>query len=108
MGPRSRALLSRLTEADLSNAGFRIGSGRHVTIGSAPVWAQRISYVGELGWELYIPTEFATGVFDVVMSEGGGPAPRLVGYHAMDSLRCEKGYRSWGQDLSATGPGKPP
>jgi 4-methylaminobutanoate oxidase (formaldehyde-forming) len=100
MGPASRALLSRLTDADLSGPTFRFATGREIVIGYAPAWAQRISYVGELGWELYIPTEFATGVFDALISAGGDPAPRLIGYHAIDSLRCEKGHRSWGHDLS--------
>jgi 4-methylaminobutanoate oxidase (formaldehyde-forming) len=100
MGPASRRLLSRCTDADLSNEAFPFGSFREVTIGYAPVWALRITYVGELGWELYIPTEYAAGVYDLLVEIGAGLGLRLAGYHAMDSLRCEKGYRAWGSDLT--------
>jgi glycine cleavage system aminomethyltransferase T/glycine/D-amino acid oxidase-like deaminating enzyme len=101
MGPASRRLLSRCTDADLSNAAFPFASFREITIGYAPVWALRITYVGELGWELYIPTEYAAGVYDVLIETGGAFALRHAGYHAMDSLRCEKGYRAWGSDLTS-------
>jgi 4-methylaminobutanoate oxidase (formaldehyde-forming) len=65
----------------------------------APVRATRITYVGELGWELWVPTEFAQGVYDVVVEAGADLGLRHAGYHAMDSLRMEKAYRSWGHDL---------
>jgi glycine cleavage system aminomethyltransferase T/glycine/D-amino acid oxidase-like deaminating enzyme len=99
MGPRSRALLSRLTEADLSNAAFPFLSSREIWLGSAPVRAARVTYVGELGWELYVPTEFVGGVYDAVVAAGEDLGLRHAGYHAMDSLRIEKAYRSWGHDL---------
>jgi len=100
MGPRSRELLSRLTDADLSNASFPFGAAREIEIGYASVRAVRITYVGELGWELYVPAEFATAVYDEVTAAGEGLGLRHAGYHAMDSLRLEKGYRSWGHDIS--------
>jgi 4-methylaminobutanoate oxidase (formaldehyde-forming) len=99
MGPRSRELLARLTDADLSNAGFPYLSSREVWLASAPVRAARVTYVGELGWELYVPTEFAGAVYDAVVAAGDGLGLRHAGYHAMDSLRIEKAYRSWGHDL---------
>ena len=99
MGPRSRELLSRVTSADLSNAAFPFLSVREIWLGSAPVRAARVTYVGELGWELYVPTEFAGAVYDAVVAAGEGLGLRHAGYHAMDSLRIEKGYRSWGHDL---------
>jgi heterotetrameric sarcosine oxidase gamma subunit len=99
MGPRSRALLSRLTSADLSNAAFPFGTAREIELGYATVRATRITYVGELGWELYVPTEFAPAVYETVVAAGEELGLRHAGYHAMDSLRMEKGYRSWGHDI---------
>jgi len=99
MGPRSRELLARLTRADLSNAAFPFLSAREIWLASAPVRAARVTYVGELGWELYVPTEFAGGVYDAVVEAGEDLGLRHAGYHAMDSLRVEKAYRSWGHDL---------
>ena len=101
MGPRSRALLSRLTDADLSNAAFPFASAQAITVAGVPVRALRISYVGELGWELYVPAEFAAHVFDALVAEGEDLGLRHAGYHAMDSLRSEKAYRSWGHDISS-------
>ena len=99
MGPRSRTLLARLTSADLSNGLFPFGASREMWLASAPVRATRITYVGELGWELYVPTEFAPGVYDAIVIAGEDLGLRHAGYHAMDSLRMEKAYRSWGHDL---------
>jgi len=101
MGPRSRELLSRLTPADLSTAVFPFGASREIELGYATLRATRITYVGELGWELYVPTELAQGVYDALVAAGGEVGLRHAGYHAMDSLRLEKGYRSWGHDLGA-------
>jgi len=100
MGPRSRELLSRLADADLSTAAFPFGTSRVVDLGYARARATRITYVGELGWELYIPTEFVQDVFDRILAEGEGVGLRLAGYHAMNSLRLEKAYRSWGHDIT--------
>ena len=101
MGPRSRDLVSRLTSADLSAAAFRFRDSREIDIGYARVRASRITYVGELGWELYIPTEFAALVFDRIMETGADAGLRLAGYHALNSLRLEKAYRHWGHDIDS-------
>jgi 4-methylaminobutanoate oxidase (formaldehyde-forming) len=101
MGPRTRALLARLTDADLSNDAFPFATSRDVWLASAPVRATRITYVGELGWELYVATEFAPGVYDAIVAAGDAEGLRHAGYHAMDSLRIEKAYRSWGHDVGS-------
>jgi len=100
MGPRSRELLRRLTDADLENEAFPFGTAREIHLGYATVLALRITYVGELGWELYVPTEFALGVYDALVAEGEALGLRHAGYHALESLRMEKGYRAWGHDLT--------
>jgi 4-methylaminobutanoate oxidase (formaldehyde-forming) len=100
MGPRSRELLSRLTDADLSNAAFPFFTAREIDLAYARVWALRVSYVGELGWELYIPTEFAMPVYDAIVAEGADLGLAHAGYHALNSLRIEKGYRHWGHDIT--------
>jgi glycine cleavage system T protein len=100
MGPTSRELLASLTDADLSNATFPFGTSRIIDLGYARVRASRITYVGELGYELYIPTEFAASVFDLLLEAGAAFGLRLAGYHAMNSLRIEKAYRHWGHDIS--------
>jgi glycine cleavage system aminomethyltransferase T/glycine/D-amino acid oxidase-like deaminating enzyme len=99
MGPDSRKLLSTLTDADLTNTAFPFATARYIDLGYAKPLALRMSYVGELGWELYIPPDFATGVFDTLMEEGSKLGLKLVGLHAVDSLRLEKGYRHWGSDI---------
>jgi 4-methylaminobutanoate oxidase (formaldehyde-forming) len=96
MGPRSRELISLLTNADMSNAAFPFGTSQVIDLAYARVRASRITYVGELGWEIYIPVEFAPSVFDALMKEGEPLGLRLAGYHALNSLRMEKGYRHWG------------
>ena len=101
MGPRSRTLLARLTDADLSNPAFPFLASREIWLASAPVRAARVTYVGELGWELYVPTELATGVYDAIVEAGEDLGLRHAGYHAMDSLRMEKAYRAWGHDVSS-------
>ena len=101
MGPRSRALLSRITDANLGNGAFPFLISRDIWIGAAQVRAARITYVGELGWELYVPAEQAASVWDALVAAGGDLGLRHVGYHAMDSLRMEKAYRSWGHDLGS-------
>jgi heterotetrameric sarcosine oxidase gamma subunit len=100
MGPRSRALLSRLTDADLSNAAFPFATSREIGIGRALVRASRITYVGELGWELYVPVEFAASVYDALGEAGGDLGLVDAGYYAIESLRLEKGYRAWGRELT--------
>jgi 4-methylaminobutanoate oxidase (formaldehyde-forming) len=100
MGPRSRELLQSLTPDDLSDAAFPFGTSRLIELGYALVRASRITYVGELGFELYIPTEFVQGVYDEIIA--AGPPFGLVhaGYHALNSLRIEKAYRHWGHDIT--------
>jgi len=100
MGPKSRELLQSLTDADLSTAAFPFGTSRIIDLGYARVRASRITYVGELGYELYIPTEFAQSVYDVIVKAGASFGLRLAGYHALNSLRIEKAYRHWGHDIS--------
>jgi 4-methylaminobutanoate oxidase (formaldehyde-forming) len=100
MGPRSRELLASLTDADLSNAAFPFGTAREIDLGMAFVRAARVTYVGELGWELYVPTEFATHVYDEIVAAGEAFELRHAGYHALNSLRIEKAYRHWGDDTS--------
>jgi 4-methylaminobutanoate oxidase (formaldehyde-forming) len=100
MGPQSRALLASVSGEDLSSAAFPFGTSREIEIGYAKVRASRITYVGELGWELYIPTEFARNVFAAVARAGEGFGLKFAGMHAMDSCRMEKAYRSWGHDIS--------
>jgi 4-methylaminobutanoate oxidase (formaldehyde-forming) len=100
MGPKSRDLLTQLTDADLSKEGFPFASARSIDVGYARPLVLRMSYVGELGWELYIPTEFAASVFEDILCVGGELDLQLVGLHAVDSLRLEKGYRHWGSDIT--------
>lgn len=100
MGPRSRELLSRLTDADLGNAAFPFGSSQEITVGYSTVRATRITYVGELGWELYVPTEFAVGVYADLLAAGADLGVRRAGYYAIESLRLEKGYRAFGRELT--------
>jgi 4-methylaminobutanoate oxidase (formaldehyde-forming) len=99
MGPQSRQLLQSLTPSDLSNAAAPFGSSAIIELGYALVRATRITYVGELGYELYIPSEFARGVYDVIVEAGRALGMRHAGYHALDTLRLEKGYRHWGHDI---------
>jgi 4-methylaminobutanoate oxidase (formaldehyde-forming) len=100
MGPNARQLLRHVTDADLSNEAFPFGTFQEIGIGYAPVRAMRVTYVGELGWELHIPTEYALHVYDRLMAGAGDVEPGLVGMHAMNSLRIEKAYRHWGHDIT--------
>jgi 4-methylaminobutanoate oxidase (formaldehyde-forming) len=100
MGPRARELLQSLSPDDLSNQGFSFAASREIELGFAYVRATRISYVGELGWELYIPSEFTTGVYDALIEAGEAFGLRHVGMHAMNSLRIEKAYRHNGHDIT--------
>ena len=100
MGPKARDLLSRVTSADLANDAFPFAASREIDIGYTTARATRITYVGELGWELYVPVEFAAGVYDELMAQGQDVGLTPVGFHAVNSLRMEKGYRHWGHDIS--------
>lgn len=101
-GPRSRELLQALTSADLSNAAFPFRCAREIDLGFARPLCVRISYVGELGYELYIPVEQAVHVYERLVAEGAKVGLRHVGLKALNSLRLEKGYRDYGHDLDNT------
>jgi heterotetrameric sarcosine oxidase gamma subunit len=100
MGPRSRELLSTLTDADLSDATFPFGTSQRISLGYSTVRATRITYVGELGWELYVPAEFAVGVYEDLLTAGAEFGVARGGYYAIESLRLEKGYRAFGRELT--------
>ena len=100
MGPNARDLLSRLTDADLSSEAFPFSTMQRISIGYATAWAFRMTYVGELGWELYVPAEFAVGVYEALLAAGVDLGLRDAGYYAIDSLRIEKGFRAWGHELT--------
>ena len=99
MGPRARDVLAALTPDDVSNAGFRFGTCRRIALAGAPVLALRVTYVGELGWELHIPVEFTASVYQQLMEAGRAHGVVNAGYRAIESLRLEKAYRAWGADI---------
>ncbi len=99
MGPKSRELLQHLSPDDFSDAGFPFGSSREIDLGYARVRASRLTYVGELGWELYMPAEFAGHVFEKIVEAGADLGLKMGGFFAINSLRMEKGYRHWGHDI---------
>ncbi len=101
-GPASRELIGRLTDADLANEAFPYLSARQIHVGYAPVLAVRVTYVGELGWELHVPAEYALGVYDDLMAAGGDLGFRPIGLSALSGLRLEKGYRDMGVDIDNT------
>jgi len=99
-GPRARDIVAPLTDADLSNEAFPFGTLQEVDLAYARAIAVRRTYMGELGWELYLPTEFALGAFDALWESGAPNGLVAAGYHAMNSLRMEKAYRHWGDDIA--------
>ena len=100
MGPNSRKLLSRVTDSDLSNEAFPFGTSQLISIGQATALAVRITYVGELGWELHIPADCCLNVYDTLIDAGQSLGVQNAGHYAINSLRLEKGYRAWGTDLT--------
>jgi len=100
MGPNSRALLQTLTPADLSTEAFPFGTFKTIEFGLTQVRAHRITYVGELGWEIYVSSDMARHVFDTIMAAGERHGLRLAGMHALDSCRIEKAFRHYGHDIS--------
>ena len=100
MGPNSRTLLKTLSRADLSDAAFPFATSREIDLGYATVRATRITYVGELGWELYVPAEFAVGVYELLLDAGQELGVAQGGYYTINSLRLDKGYRAFGSDLT--------
>ncbi len=100
MGPKARDILQAVTEDDCSGPAFPFGHVRQIVIAGHPVRALRVTYVGELGWELHAPIEATGDVFDALMEAGGTHGVRPVGYRALESLRLEKGYRAWSSDIT--------
>jgi 4-methylaminobutanoate oxidase (formaldehyde-forming) len=99
-GPRARDILASVSADDVSNEAFPYLTTRDITIGDASVRALRVTYVGELGWELYTPTEFGAGLWDTLWQAGQAHGMVAGGYRAIDSLRLEKGYRVWSSDIT--------
>ena len=101
-GPRARDVLQPLSSYDLCNAAFPYMSARWLTVGEVPCLALRVTYVGELGWELYCPTEYGRRLWDTLWQAGQPYGMVAGGYRAIDSLRLEKGYRVWSSDITPT------
>tara|TARA_B110000444_G_scaffold243142_1_gene261169 strand:+ start:34 stop:1290 length:1257 start_codon:yes stop_codon:yes gene_type:complete len=99
-GPKCRDLISTISNEDLTNESFKFGSGKFITLGSKKVWAQRLSYVGELGFELYIDIEDAKEIYQLIILEGKNHNLSHCGSHAMDTMRMESGFLHWGHDIS--------
>jgi glycine cleavage system aminomethyltransferase T/glycine/D-amino acid oxidase-like deaminating enzyme len=99
MGPQSRSLLQALSGANLSNDAFPFATSQEIELGYAKARASRVTYVGELGWELYVPTEFAAHVFERIVEIGEDYGLEHGGYFAINAMRMEKGYRHWGHDI---------
>ena len=99
-GPKSRGLLSKICKDDLSNENFKFGYGKNITLNSVNVWAQRLSYVGELGFELYIEIKDAKEIYNLITSNGEQFKLSHCGAHAMDTMRMESGFLHWGHDIS--------
>jgi sarcosine dehydrogenase len=99
-GPMAREVMQAVCEEDVSNDAFRYATARELTIGSAPVLAMRIGYVGELGWELHIPTAYTAHVYELLTEAGRQFGIANVGYRAIDTLRLEKGYLYWSTDIT--------
>ncbi|HZJ25303.1 MAG TPA: FAD-dependent oxidoreductase, partial [Anaerolineales bacterium] len=100
MGPKSRLVLSKATQDDVTNEAFPYLTSRYININGVRVWAQRVSYVGELGWELYVPNNRALMVWDILREAGREFEMEVGGYKVMDSLRLEKGYRYYTTDVT--------
>lgn len=99
MGPKARDILQAVTRADVSNAAFPFGTMQTIGIAGAPVRALRVTYVGELGWELHCPVESAVSVHAAIMAAGAAHGLVNAGYRAIETLRLEKGYRAWAGDI---------
>jgi 4-methylaminobutanoate oxidase (formaldehyde-forming) len=99
-GPKSRDLLSKLINQDLSNENFKFGTSKNLKMGSINVWTQRLSYVGELGYELYINKDKGKEIYDLIVNTGKNFKLSHCGSHAMDIMRMESGFLHWGHDIS--------
>ncbi|MEP3275020.1 MAG: FAD-dependent oxidoreductase [Stappiaceae bacterium] len=100
MGPNARDLLQKVSPNDFSNSNHPFGTMREIEIGMAVARAHRVTYVGELGWEVYVPVEMAAHVFETIMAAGEGTGLKLCGLHTMDSCRIEKAFRHFGHDIT--------
>jgi glycine cleavage system aminomethyltransferase T/glycine/D-amino acid oxidase-like deaminating enzyme len=100
-GPQARTILSRVSPADLDDAGFPFLTARELTVGGVPARALRVTFVGELGYELYASSEYAAGLWETLWAAGEPDGLVAAGYQAIDSMRVEKGYRVWGSDLTS-------
>jgi 4-methylaminobutanoate oxidase (formaldehyde-forming) len=98
-GPRARDLMQRVSENDFSNQAFPYLTAQQVIIGDVPVLALRVTYVGELGWEIYAPMEYGLKLWDTLWNAGQSLGITAAGYRAIESLRLEKGYRYWSTDI---------
>lgn len=99
-GPRARDILQKITRDDVSNAAFPYMTAKQITVGNIPALALRVTYVGELGWEFYAPTEYGQQLWDTLWEAGQEFGLAAAGYKAIDSLRLEKGYRYWSADIT--------
>ena len=99
-GPASRAILAKVTSADISDEAFAFSTSQRIELGYAYVIANRLTFIGELGWELFIETDFAQHIFDEVIRAGQSEGLRPAGYHALEHLRCEQSYREFDLDLT--------
>jgi sarcosine dehydrogenase len=99
MGPRARDILARLCPDDISNAAFPFATARHISVAGCRVLALRVTYVGELGWELHLPADMAVTVYTALMAAGAKDGLINAGYRAIETLRLEKGYRAWGAEI---------
>jgi glycine cleavage system aminomethyltransferase T/glycine/D-amino acid oxidase-like deaminating enzyme len=99
-GPKSRELLSKICKDDLSNENFKFGYGKNITLNSVNIWAQRLSYVGELGFELYIKNKDSKEIYNLIITTGEEFMLSHCGAHAMDTMRMESGFLHWGHDIS--------
>ena len=102
MGPDSRELLTRVSDADFGNEAFACQTWQAFYIGHAPVWAQRLSFTGELGWEIFVTPDFAEHVMEQLIQHGDSLNLQMVGGEALNALRIEKGFLHWGHDLAYT------
>ncbi len=99
MGPLARDILARVTEDDISHEGFSFATGRRIEIAGCPVLALRLTYMGELGWELHMSVDEVGVVYDALMAAGSPRGLKNAGYRSIESCRLEKGYRAWGSDI---------
>src|SRR5690606_24149119 len=100
MGPNARALMKKVSPNDFSNEAFPFGTAREIEIGMGLARAHRVTYVGELGWELYVPSDQTAHVFETLEEAGTDLGLKLCGLHALDSCRIEKAFRHFGHDIT--------